>query len=348
MNRNFRASTKSLTHLFVEPLEERRVLSANILSELELTPPISAESELVNEFVPEPIQQTEISPEADLGLGVDLAFNTDTGDNLPVPGVEVDVDVDVNVRNETTTDVDVGIEVPIPNTGDEGGSENPPPTRENGGSEISTPSSDFFFQYLNSSRPLSLSAAQQQQENDDLQIFLWLRSMNDSELIASSNVKLEGLADKETKSVLFSDEFSAKENEDEFNANEEKRAASEVEQQFAKRYGVDILYVLQDGALLPVSGTMTSANEMPLASATADLGAIDQALNAFLHDIDELAATLKDWLLRLGPMPWIIMGLAVTMSIATTARQRWRKLRRQMEQGDELALLSLPGWPMQV
>lgn len=405
MNRFSFPPTKPFTRFCVEPLEERRVLSANFLSQLHVPETLSTVAEVVNEVVPEPIQQTENALGTTLGLNEDLSIHVEQNsvadgqwnvnlselkvstkidsamlsldtevqlDTSPTtispipsvkihskmkigpkgfipPGLQKKIDAKIEVGDETNGDIE--IEVPNPDLGGEGENENPPTTGENGGSETGSPSPDLFFQHLNSSQGLSVSAFQQQQLASDvsLQVFLLLQSMNDSELTSGSNEELLQETDSEIESVLLGTILS--ENESllgSFNSTEEGGSQAELEQQLAQQYGVEILRVIQEGAVLPSSGNSLAMgnNGVVLAGATTDVGAIDQALSAFLQDLDALVGTLKDWLLQLGPLPWIVMGLAVTMTTATIARQRWRKLRQQRKDRDELALLSNPGWPI--
>lgn len=79
----------------------------------------------------------------------------------------------------------------------------------------------------------------------------------------------------------------------------------------------------------------------PDAGAIGALGAINQgayqeALSQFLSELEGLAQSLRDWLMALGPMPWIVMGLAVCASLQSVIRQQWQLLRRQAAGNGEM------------
>jgi hypothetical protein len=89
------------------------------------------------------------------------------------------------------------------------------------------------------------------------------------------------------------------------------------------------LFQLQRQELTGESGAASSA-PTDVTSDTTPLAvdALGQALDRFLADGQSTVATFVNWLAQLGPLPWILMGLAVSLTLAELARLR----RRQRDQ----------------
>jgi hypothetical protein len=74
-------------------------------------------------------------------------------------------------------------------------------------------------------------------------------------------------------------------------------------------------------ALLPLSSGLVQAAD--------DLGAMERAFQEFLSGLAELRQTMSSWLARVGPLPWVLMGLAVAATVYDEAsRRRWRLPRK--------------------
>jgi len=69
-------------------------------------------------------------------------------------------------------------------------------------------------------------------------------------------------------------------------------------------------------SLAPVSAGLVNAAD--------DLGALDRAFQEFLEGLSELRQTLGNWLVRLGPTPWVLMGLAVSVTLSQEIARRRR------------------------
>ncbi len=65
-----------------------------------------------------------------------------------------------------------------------------------------------------------------------------------------------------------------------------------------------------------------------LLNASDDLRALDAVFRDFLEGLSDLRLTMGNWLVRLGPAPWIGMGLAVTAVVSGEVARRARDKRQ--------------------
>lgn len=81
-----------------------------------------------------------------------------------------------------------------------------------------------------------------------------------------------------------------------------------------------------------------------LLHATDDLGALERAFQDFLDGLVDLRQTMCGWLGRLGPLPWVLMGLAVAVTLheQTSRRRRCLLERKDAEEQMEEVLFSAP------
>jgi hypothetical protein len=77
-----------------------------------------------------------------------------------------------------------------------------------------------------------------------------------------------------------------------------------------------------------------SAGLLPDAG-SSDLSAVERALQQFLDQLAALPQDFGDWLNRLGPVPWVLMGLAVSGLSHELLRRKHRQLRAAGGEGTE-------------
>ncbi len=88
--------------------------------------------------------------------------------------------------------------------------------------------------------------------------------------------------------------------------------------------------MMASGEESPALVTESVVEQEPLAPQSAglvqagdDLGAMERAFQDFLTELAELRQAVTSWLGQVGPLPWVLMGLAVTATVCEeTARRR--------------------------
>lgn len=64
-------------------------------------------------------------------------------------------------------------------------------------------------------------------------------------------------------------------------------------------------------------------------AAPLNLAAMETALRQFLEQLDELGRQAGGWLADVGPLPWLLMGLAVAAALHEGVRRRLRQVRAE-------------------
>lgn len=78
------------------------------------------------------------------------------------------------------------------------------------------------------------------------------------------------------------------------------------------------------------TGNLSGPLALDLHNGNGDVSALQAALDAFLQDMLDGLAILGGWLARLGPLPWILMGTALTLSgLEAVSRFRRRHLEEE-------------------
>jgi len=95
-------------------------------------------------------------------------------------------------------------------------------------------------------------------------------------------------------------------------------------------------------------GTLTGLGDQPfdlsapapvsssLLNAADDLGALDRAFQDFLAGLGDLSQTLTGWLVRIGPLPWVLMGVAMALTLQEEIARRRRQALESKEAAEQL------------
>jgi hypothetical protein len=74
-----------------------------------------------------------------------------------------------------------------------------------------------------------------------------------------------------------------------------------------------------------------------LLEAVGDLEALDRAFQDFLEGMGDLRQTLTGWVARVGPTPWLLMGLALTLTVHEEILRRRRQVQESKDAEEKLA-----------